>query len=168
MIVIACENRVILHRRPRRAHVKRHHILTAVRSVYGFGVVVYDVAGPSDTMGDISMKATQTGIVVPVLMLVVGVGWLLSNLGVFPGVNFAWPLGLAATGALTLVLRGINKGSIVIGPFLIVAAGFSILRQLDKLSLDIEVPCLVIALGALLVISHVSNLPSGLERDNKD
>lgn len=119
-------------------------------------------------MGDISMKATQTGIVVPVLMLVVGVGWLLSNLGVFPGVNFAWPLGLAATGALTLVLRGINKGSIVIGPFLIVAAGFSILRQLDKLSLDIEVPCLVIALGALLVISHVSNLPSGLERDNKD
>ncbi len=113
------------------------------------------------------MKKLKTEIVVPVLLLMVGIGWLLSSLGIMPDVVFAWPLGLAAAGGLTLALQGVNKGSIVIGPFLIVAAVMSLLRQMDKLEWKVELPCLVIALGALLILANVANVPSGLDQGGR-
>lgn len=113
------------------------------------------------------MKKSKTEIVVPVLLLMVGIGWLLSNLDIIQDVVFAWPLGLAAAGGLTLALQGINKGSIVIGPFLIVAAVMSLLRQMDKLEWKVELPCLVIALGALLIIANLASIPSGLEQGGR-
>lgn len=115
------------------------------------------------------MKTSKHEIVIPVLLLAVGVGWLLSNLGLFDGIDFAWPLGLAAAGVLALIIPGITKRSIVVGPFLIVAGGLSLARQLKKINWDIELPCLVITLGALLVISHLANVPSGYDhKQSKD
>ena len=105
----------------------------------------------------------KSGVVVPILLVAVGVGWLLTNLGFVPGIEWAWSLGLIAGGILTLVIRGLNKGSIVIGPFLIICGLLSIARQSGMIDLKIEIPCLVIAIGALLLISRLSNLPSGLE-----
>lgn len=109
------------------------------------------------------MAKSKTDIVIPFLILAVGIGWLLTNLDVLPNVNFVWPVGLAAAGAITLVVHGINKGSIVLGPFLIVTAVLSVARQTGRISLDIEVPVLVVMLGALLLLSALSNLPSGLD-----
>ncbi len=105
----------------------------------------------------------KSGLVVPVLLLTIGVGWLLTNLGFVPKVEWAWSLGLIAGGALMLVIRGINKGSIVIGPFLIFCGLLSIVRQAGMIDWEVEFPCLVIAMGALLLIAKISNLPSGVE-----
>ena len=109
------------------------------------------------------MAKSKSGIVIPFLILAIGIGWLLTNLEILPEVNLVWPGGLAAAGIITLVVHGINKGSIVLGPFLIVAAGLSVARQTGRMPLKIEVPILVVTLGALLLLSALSDLPTGLE-----
>ena len=96
-------------------------------------------------------------------MVAVGLGWLMNILEIIPGVDWAWSLGLGATGLLWLVCGGINKGTIVIGPFLLITSVLSIARQGGHLQFEVEVPLLIITLGALLLLSRLSNLPTGLE-----
>ena len=104
------------------------------------------------------MTGRQT-IIVPVLIITVGVGWLLTVLQVLPGVNWVWVLALGIVGVLVLVLGGMNKVTVVAGPFLILATFFSLLRQTGRLSLDVEVPLLVISVGILMLISRLAPLP---------
>ena len=69
-------------------------------------------------------------------------------------------LGLGVGGILTLGLGGIDKVTIVVGPFLIVATFFSIARQTGRLSADTEIPCLVILAGVLALIARCSPVRS--------
>jgi hypothetical protein len=62
------------------------------------------------------------GLVVPVLVIVLGVTWLLNILKVLPGIDWIWTVGLAAVGVLTLLVGGINKLTVVVGPFLMVGS----------------------------------------------
>jgi hypothetical protein len=90
----------------------------------------------------------------------VGVGWLLSAQGFGPGINWVWTLGLGVIGILTLVVsKGLDKVSVVIGPFFLLASLLSVLRQTSQLSLEIEVPVLVISIGALLLVAQVPAIP---------
>jgi hypothetical protein len=66
--------------------------------------------------------------------------------------QWLWTLGLAATGVMTLMLGGINKQTLVVGPYLLMCAGFSVLRQLGSISFSVEIPCLVIAFGVWLFV----------------
>ncbi|TVR45925.1 MAG: hypothetical protein EA425_17675 [Puniceicoccaceae bacterium] len=77
-----------------------------------------------------------------------------------PGVDWIWTGGLAAVGILSLALGGINKLTLVTGPFFIVASICSILRQTGNLELDREVPILTIVLGCLLLLVQFINLPT--------
>ena len=113
------------------------------------------------------MSKSKGEIVVPVLILAIGVGWLLKSLGVIPGVDWAWSLGLGVAGLLWLVCSGINKFTVVVGPFLLAASVLSIARQTGYLEFKTEVPMLVIALGALSLVSRLLNLPTGLENDKR-
>ena len=114
------------------------------------------------------MPKVKSEVVIPVLLIAVGVGWMMNSLDILPGVEWAWSIGLAAAGLLWLVCGGINKGTIVIGPFLLVASICSVARQTSILKIEVEMPCLVIALGGLLLISTLSKLPSGLEDEKKN
>ncbi len=113
------------------------------------------------------MSKAKSEVVIPGLMLAVGVGWLINSLDIISGVDWAWSLGLGATGLLWLVCGGINKGTVVIGPFLLTASVLSIARQAGYLDFKVEAPVLVIALGALLLLASLSNLPTGLESHKK-
>ena len=62
------------------------------------------------------------GLVVPVLVIVLGVTWLLNILNVLPGIDWIWTVGLAAVGVNTLLVGGINKLTVVVGPFLMVGS----------------------------------------------
>lgn len=114
------------------------------------------------------MPKAKSEVVIPVLLVAVGAGWLMSSLDIFGGVDWAWSIGLGAAGVLWLVCGGINKGTVVIGPFLLIASALSVARQAGQLDFKIEVPCLVIALGVLSLVSTLSNLPSGLEGEKED
>jgi hypothetical protein len=102
----------------------------------------------------------RTPFVIPVLIIVVGVGWLLTAQGFGPGISWVWTLGLGVIGILTFVVsRGVDKVSVVIGPFFLLASLLSVLRQTQQLSLDTEVPVLVIAIGALLLVAQLPAIP---------
>jgi hypothetical protein len=106
-----------------------------------------------------SMKSDKTTLVLPILLITVGAGWLLTTLGVAPGINWVWTLGLAVVGLLTLAVSGFDKVSVVIGPLFIAASVLSVLRQTGRLHADIEVPILVIFAGVLLLVARTPAIP---------
>ena len=105
------------------------------------------------------MKPNKKTLLLPVLLIVVGVGWLLTTLGVAPGIDWVWTLGLAAVGLLTFVVGGFDKITFVAGVFFIVTSVLSVLRQTGRISLDIEVPVLVILAGVLLLSARHPSIP---------
>ena len=106
------------------------------------------------------MKQRALGsIVVPVLIITVGVGSLLSAIGVGPGVDWIWTLGLAVVGILALA-SGIDKVTAVVGPFLLFASVLSVLRQTGRLSVNLEMPMLVIVFGVLMLIARIAPIPT--------
>ena len=99
-------------------------------------------------------------LVLSILIITVGVGWLLTALGLGPGINWVWTLGLGVVGILTFVVSGgLDKASIVIGPFFLVSSLLSILRQTGHLHTDVEVPVLVILIGVLLAAAQTRFVP---------
>lgn len=106
-------------------------------------------------------------LVAPAFIIAIGLGWLLTVRQVIPGVNWMWILLLATAGILILVVRRLTRTSLLIGPFLILCAVSSYLRQRGSLPADIEVPSLIIALGVLLLLARFAPLPErgGPSRD---
>src|SRR5687768_11820102 len=99
-------------------------------------------------------------LVLAILIITLGVGWLLTAQGIWPGINWVWTLGLGVVGILTFVLSGgLDKLSVVVGPFFLVSSVLSILRQTDRLRPEIEVPVLVILIGVLLAIAQSRLIP---------
>jgi hypothetical protein len=103
--------------------------------------------------------STKAPLVIPILIIVVGVGWLLTAKGFGPGINWVWTLGLGVIGILTFVLSGFDKFSAVVGPFFLLASLLSVLRQSGSLSLDVEVPLLVISIGVLMLVAQLPAIP---------
>ena len=103
---------------------------------------------------------SRAPLVIPILIIVVGGGWLLTAQGFAPGVNWVWTLGLGIIGILTFVVsKGFDKVSVVLGPFLLLASLLSVARQTGQLSPDIEVPVLVISIGNLLLVAQLPAIP---------
>ncbi len=102
----------------------------------------------------------QKQYIVPILIIVIGIGWLLNVQGIIPKVDWIWTCALAAAGIMTIVGGGLDKLTAVIGPFLIVASMCSVLRQTGGMSIEQEVPILTIILGVLLLVVHVLKLPT--------
>ena len=101
------------------------------------------------------MKPEKRTLIVPILLITLGFGWLLTTLAVAPGINWVWTLGLASVGLPTIALGGIDKATVVVGPFFIISSTLSILRQTGQLPLDVEVPILVIVTGILLLVARL-------------
>ena len=108
---------------------------------------------------DTPMNADKKTLILPFLLIAVGAGWLLTTLGIAPGVDWIWTLGLAAVGLLTFSVSGLDKITVVLGPLFILASSLSILRQTGRLHLDIEVPILVIVAGVLLLAARSPAIP---------
>jgi hypothetical protein len=93
-------------------------------------------------------------------IITVGTGWLLTVGQVGSGINWVWTLGLLMLGVGTFIISGgIDKLSIVVGPFFLVGSVLSVLRQMDQLSVDTEVPVLVILIGVLLLAAAMPFIP---------
>src|SRR5262245_3174984 len=100
------------------------------------------------------MSKRASSIVVPVLVLTLGVGWLLTVVNADPRIPWVPVLGMAVVGLLTLFVGGLDKATAVAGPFLLICTGFALARQTGHIRLEVMVPCLVIALGMLMLASH--------------
>ncbi len=98
-------------------------------------------------------------LVIPLLIIAIGTGWLLTTLNIVPGLNWIWILGLAITGLTSFAVSGIDKASILIGPFFLIASTLSVLRQIGYVTFNIEIPILVIVVGCLLLIARSPSIP---------
>jgi len=105
------------------------------------------------------MNTHTRTLIPPLLLIAVGTGWLLTTLGIAPGIDWVWTLGLAAVGTLTFVVGGFDKVTFVLGLFFFITAFLSVLRQTGRISLDVEVPILVIVSGILLLIARHPLIP---------
>jgi hypothetical protein len=99
-------------------------------------------------------------LVIPVLLITLGIGWLLTSLGVVPQVDWVWTLGLAFVGVLAFVLGGFDKVTVAVGPFFLIASCLSVMRQTGRLAINLEVPILVIAAGVLLLVARLKSIPA--------
>ena len=98
-------------------------------------------------------------LIVPILLITLGIGWLLTTLGIVPQIDWVWTLGVALVGVLTFALGGIDKVTVAVGPFFLIASLFSILRQTGRLKIDIEIPVLVVTAGVLLLLARLPMIP---------
>lgn len=105
------------------------------------------------------MSSNRKSLVIPVLLITIGTGSLLSTLGIAPTINWVWTLGLAMVGLLSIAISGIDKMTIVVAPFFLVASLLSILRQTHRLTFNVEVPIMVIVSGVLLLIARLPIIP---------
>lgn len=106
------------------------------------------------------MQSSKTPVAIPIMIIMVGTGWLLTAAGYAPGINWIWPCGLAAVGLTVFVWSGgIDKFSVVLGPFFLIASLMSVLRQAGWMSAEVELPKLVILIGALLLLAQWKAIP---------
>ena len=105
------------------------------------------------------MSKSKEPLLLSGAMIILGLAWLLNSYDVIPGVNWVWTLPLGALGLIALAFGGINKVTVVISPFLMIASVLSVMRQTDRLSADREVPLLMIVLGALMLAGYFLPLP---------
>ena len=105
------------------------------------------------------MTSDRKSLILPILLITIGIGWLLTTIGVMPRVDWVWTLGLLVAGLLVFVAGGIDKVTIVVGPFLIAAGCLSLLRQTGRLDTNVEVPVLVIVAGVLLLFARMPAVP---------
>jgi hypothetical protein len=97
-------------------------------------------------------------LLAPAITIAVGLAWLLNTLNIIAGVDWLWSIGLLAAGIFNIAAGGLNKVSIVTGPFLVIASIFSVMRQTGRIAIDLEIPILIIVLGVLMFISQLSKL----------
>ncbi|MDA0836078.1 MAG: hypothetical protein O2955_20830 [Planctomycetota bacterium] len=106
------------------------------------------------------MNPAKLTLLLPILLITVGTGWLLTALEIAPNIDWIWTLGLLIVGVMTFVLGGFDKATFVVGGFFIIASSMSVLRQTGRITLNIEVPVLVIASGVLMIFARSSKIPT--------
>ena len=106
------------------------------------------------------MSQDRSSLILGILLVGLGGGWLLNSLGFIPSVDWAWSIGLAVVGVLSVALSGFDKVSVVVGGFFLLASVLSVLRQIGSMSIDVEMPSLVIAAGLLVLIARSDSIPT--------
>jgi len=94
-------------------------------------------------------------LIAPLLIIAVGIGWLLQAKRFMPEVTWVWILLLGTIGLLLLILGRASHATLVVGPFLMMWALTSFLRQTGAITFEIEGPILVITLGLLLALVRI-------------
>lgn len=105
------------------------------------------------------MHQDRSSLILGILLVAVGGGWLLSSLGFIPSVDWAWSAGLAMVGVLAIVLSGFDKVSFVLAGFFGLASVLSVLRQAGLVRMEVEVPLLVLCAGLLLLAARSPAIP---------
>jgi hypothetical protein len=95
----------------------------------------------------------------PVALIVVGLGWLLWEFRLFPDLDWIIALGFVIGGVLVLVIDGINKNSIVLGPFLVGIGVAWFVHDRYFMPWRVMIPGLLVLLGLLMLVARSTRIP---------
>jgi hypothetical protein len=95
----------------------------------------------------------------PVTLIVVGLGWLLWEFRLFPDIDWIIGLGFIVGGIAVLALDGINKNSVVIGPFLIAVGVAWLVHDRYGTHWRFIIPVMLVLLGGLMLIARSGRVP---------
>ncbi len=101
---------------------------------------------------------------IPVTLIAVGLGWLLWELRLFPDVDWIISLGFIAAGIAVMVIDGINKNSVVIGPFLIAIGIAWLVHDRYGTHWRFIIPVMLVLLGALMLVARSEKVPERRSR----
>ena len=96
---------------------------------------------------------------IPIIIILFGVSWLLAEYNLVDVSQTLWTGGLFISGCALLMAKGFNKESFVPGSFLLICAIFSILRAANLITIEKEMPILVIIIGVLLIFNRTALIP---------
>lgn len=88
-------------------------------------------------------------ILLPLTILLIGFCWLLSAMGVLGRVDWAWTGLLAVSGVVVTLADKLNQFNLTLGLFLVYCAIMAALRQSGVITLEVEVPLIVIGFGGI-------------------
>ena len=95
----------------------------------------------------------------PIALIIVGTGWLLRELHLFPDASWIAIIGLIVAGLLIMVLEGFNTETVIKGPVLIAAGVATWLHLHQGWDWRVLVPSLMILAGLLLLVSRSGAIP---------
>lgn len=103
----------------------------------------------------------------PITLIVVGLVWLLWYQGWLPDKDWVIAIGFIAAGVAVLLLDGLTKNSVVMGPFLI-AIGISwVIHDRYRTSYSLIVPAMLVILGVLMLVARSPSIPERRARVDK-
>jgi hypothetical protein len=103
----------------------------------------------------------------PVTLIAVGLGWLLWEFRLFPDVDWIISIGFIAAGVAVMTIDGINKNSVVIGPFLIAIGVAWLLHDRYGTHWRYIIPVMLVLLGALMLIARSARVPERRSSPNR-
>jgi hypothetical protein len=95
----------------------------------------------------------------PVLLIVLGGGWLLYSLHLLPSIHWLWILGMAGAGAGILLIDGFTKTSVISGPLLILGGFLAFCRLYYRTGWGVIIPVVLIAAGILMLVARSPSIP---------
>jgi hypothetical protein len=95
----------------------------------------------------------------PVTLIVVGVIGLVWYFGWFPDVDAITAIGFVAAGVLILVMDGVTKSSVVLGPTLIAIGVMWWVHDHYRTRWSLLIPILLILIGGLMLLARRPEIP---------
>ncbi len=92
-------------------------------------------------------------LLLPITIVFIGFGWLLSATGMIPQVNWLWPSLLAIGGIFVILADRINPYNLTLGLFFIYCSLMAVLRQAGVISVGVEIPLIIIGFGLIWIAS---------------
>lgn len=101
----------------------------------------------------------QSSLFVPLTLIIIGALWFLRSMDWFPATTLIIAFALIAGGILVLLLDGINKQSIVSGPFMMYIGAAIYASYEYNYETNIILALGMMVLGVLLLLSRSNAIP---------
>jgi hypothetical protein len=102
--------------------------------------------------------------VLPIVLIAFGAAWLARELGWFREIHVVVAVTFIVLGLAILAGEGINRSSVVSGPFLVYVGAAWLIHDQGYVSSQIIWPVGIIVLGILLFIARLPAIPDGPRR----
>jgi hypothetical protein len=109
---------------------------------------------------------SKLGLVIPLAMVAIGGGALLTTLKIMPGFDWVLPISLAMVGIAFPLSIGFDKVTFVACMVFLAIAVMSVMRQLSIISTSVEIPGLVIWIGIVLLVARMPVIPNPTWMEN--